>query len=110
MGRSVATSGKHFLKCYAKLASMALQIERPLWVFRPKLHCFDHLILEIKSVVDRGGHPLNPLAYSCAMAEDFIGRASMLSRRASAMTCEKRVIQRYLAAANAVWSKEMKEK
>ena len=41
-----------------------------------------NLILEMKCVVDRGGKPLDSLAYSCG-AEDFIGQAIMLRRRQS---------------------------
>jgi len=59
-----------------------LQFKGPKWVFGPKLHSLDHLILEMKSVVDRGGKPLDSLAYSCG-TEDFIGKASMLRRRQS---------------------------
>ena len=33
------------------------------------------------------------------MAEDFIGRASLLSRRVNARTTHQRVLQRYLAGA-----------
>lgn len=102
----IVETGKHFLKCFAKLAELSLAASKPLFAFRPKLHYFHHLVIEMQSVLNAGGLPLNPLAHSCAMAEDFIGRASLLSRRTHAITCEKRVIQRYLAGAMAIWKKD----
>ena len=54
-----------------------------------------------------GGHPaLNPLSYSCSVAEDFIGRASPLSRQVAAVTAEKRVLQCYLAGVQDIWRKD----
>lgn len=106
MAQKIVEAGMHFLKCYSKLAGLALAAQRPLWGFRPKIHYYHHILVEMQTVLNRSGKPLNPLAYSCAMAEDFIGRAAMLSRRTHATTCEKRVIQRYLAAACAVWKKD----
>ena len=98
-------SGMYFLRCYSKLATTAIDLGRPLWVYKPKIHYFHHCLLDIKVVLDRGAKPLNALAYSCAMAEDFIGRASFLSRRVSSRTTQLRVLQRYLAGAFDVWKR-----
>lgn len=106
--RSLATravdSGSYFLKSYLKMASMALLNQQPLFVFKPKLHYFHHILIEMKLVIEKGGCPVNPLAFSCSVAEYLIGRASRFSRRVASQTCEKRVLQRYLAAVHAVWS------
>lgn len=93
----------YFLRAYSKLASLALGMSRPLWVFKPKLHYYHHILVNMRSVLQQGGEPINPLAYSCSVAEDFIGRASRISRRVAAQTTEKRVLQRYLAAAKVAW-------
>lgn len=102
----IVDSGLTFLRAYAKLASLAYHQHLYLFVFRPKLHYFHHLLLEISCALNSGGLPLNPLAYSCSAAEDFIGRASLLSRRTAAATTERRVLQRYLAGAADVWARE----
>lgn len=100
------STGMHFLRCYSKLASKALELERPLFVYKPKIHYFHHILIDLQCVLQRGGKPLNPLAYSCAMAEDFIGRASLLSRRVSPVTTQWRVLQRYLAGAFDIWHRD----
>lgn len=104
--RTTHESGMHFLKCYSKLATKALSLQRPLFVFKPKLHYFHHVLTDINLTLANGGKPLNPLAYSCAMAEDFIGAASRISRRVSARTTQLRVLQRYLAGAYDVWHRD----
>ena len=69
----VVESGMHYMRCYAKLASKAHALHRPLWVYKPKIHYFHHILLQIKDELYRGAKPYNVLAFSCAMAEDFIG-------------------------------------
>ena len=83
------------------MASMALLNQQPLFVFKPKSHYFQHILIEMELVIEKGGCPVNPPAFSCSVAEDFIGRASRFSRRVASQTCEKRVLQRYLAAVHA---------
>lgn len=99
----IVDAGLTFLKAYAKLASEAHKAGRPLWVYKPKIHYFHHILHDMKAAISKGHKPLNPLAFSCAMAEDFIGRTSLLARRVSAMTTETRVLQRYLLAAFVAW-------
>ena len=102
----IVDSGLTFLRAYSKLASLTYHRQLYLFVFRPKLHYFHHQLMDIRCTLNSGGFPLNPLAYSCSAAEDFIGRASLLSRRTAAATTERRVLQRYLAGAADVWARE----
>ena len=95
-----------FLRSYSKLAGLGLQMERPLFVFRPKIHYFHHVLLEMRHFASQGYKCLNPISYSCSQAEDFIGRTSLISRRVAATHSERRVLQRYLAGVFDVWSKE----
>lgn len=106
LARRIVASGLLFLKAYAKLASLTYEKGLRLFVYKPKIHYFHHLMLQMRSTLNSGGMPLNPLAYSCSAAEDFIGRASLLSRRTAAATTEKRVLQRYLAGAADVWARQ----
>ena len=107
--KKIVDSAMTFLKGYSKLAGLSLALSRPLFVFRPKIHYYHHIVLEMRSTVTQNKKPLNPLAYSCSQAEDFIGRASLLSRRVSALTTETRVVQRYLAAAYTAWKSSEQE-
>ena len=103
----IVDSGLHFLKCYAKLATLSHKDwDRPLFVYRPKMHYYHHILLQMKQVIAKGEKPLNPLSYSCSQAEDFIGRASLLSRRVASGSTQTRVLQRYLAGAFQVWHKD----
>ena len=106
LAEQIVGDGLTFVQAYAKLASLAYASSRPLFAYRPKLHYFHHILLEMRVTVRKGGRPMNPLAFSCSSAEDFIGRASLLSRRTAAQTTERRVLQRYLAAAHDVWTRE----
>ena len=103
MANKIVDAGLTFLKAYSKLATAAHALLRLLWVFKPKIHYFHHLMLDMKSNIINGNKPINCLAFSCSQAEDFIGRTSLLSRRVSAMTTETRVLQRYLIAAFVAW-------
>lgn len=102
----IVDAGMTFLKCYAKLASAVHKLGRPLFVYRPKLHYYHHILLDMRRLASQGHRPLNPISYSCSQAEDFIGRASLLSRRVAAGHCQKRVLQRYLAGAFQVWQQD----
>ena len=100
----IADRAMRFMWLYVKLATVSAERGRHLFAFRPKGHYFHHLILRLRAA-SLSGHPcLSPLAYSCSAAEDFIGRASMLSRRVNARTVQTRVLERYLAGASYVWS------
>lgn len=93
----------HCMRCYAKLASKAHALHRPPWVHEPGMHDFHHILLQNKSELHRGARPYSILAFSCAVAEDFIGRAPLLSRSVDARATRHRVLQRYLAGAFDEW-------
>ena len=105
-GRRIFAAGMGFLKGYSKLATLAFQAKRPLWAYKPKLHYFHHIILQLGNDSAAGRKSMNCLAYSCSQAEDFIGRTSLLSRRTAAKTGQKRTLQRYLAGALQIWRGE----
>ena len=102
----VVNAGMSFMRGYSKLAALAHGAGRPLFVYKPKIHYYHHILLWMHERGVAGKPAVNPLAWSCAMAEDFIGRISLISRRVSALSNEKRTIQRYLLAAYAAWQRE----
>ena len=100
---SIGRDGLLFLRCFHKLASLALELRRPLWPFRPKIHTLHHLILDMVQASRDQTPSFNALAVSCSQSEDFIGRTALLSRRVSATTSQSRVLQRWLAGASIQW-------
>ncbi|CAE7244235.1 UPF1 [Symbiodinium sp. CCMP2592] len=99
----IVADGFRFLRCYSKLATLALAQGKPLWPYRPKIHVLHHFIIDMKQACDMGTPALNPLSVSCSQAEDFIGRTALLSRRVAANTAQGRVLQRWLAGAMQQW-------
>ena len=95
--KAIVSSGMLFLKTYSKLAELAAS--RPLFTYGPKTHFLRHVILELQAARLKRVAGLNLLSVSCSAAKDFVGRTALLSRRVSAMTCETRVLQRWLAGA-----------
>ena len=97
------------MTAYARMATLAFNKKRPLFIYKPKLHYLHHAIVELDRAVTQNTPSLNPLSYSCASAEDFIGRCSLLSRRVAAVSAQRRVLERWLAGAMAVWQSETTE-
>ena len=102
----IVKSAFKFMKSYSHLATLALKDGRPLFKYSPKGHYLHHIVLDIRSAQMKGHPALNPLGFSCASAEDFIGRVSLISRRVSAATVEKRTLQRWLSAAMQQWNSD----
>ena len=100
---TIVHAGLAFLKCYARLATLAWELGRPLWKYTPRVHYFHHMVLQLDTAQRGNNAALNPLTFSCSAAEDFVGRVSLLSRRVSARTIDVRVIQRWLAGAMSRW-------
>lgn len=102
----VSTQGLAFLRCYASMAR-AMFNDNCQWLFPlyPKLHIFHHLMLDVKFTAERVSMCVSPMAYACQMDEDTVGKASRLSRRVNIRKVSQRVLERYLTAAYAAFSK-----
>ena len=104
--KRIVNAGMTFLQSYAMLATLAYRAGRPLWTFRPKIHYFHHILLDLHSAAQRNVPQMNVLAASCSASEDFIGRTCLVSRRVAATTAETRVLQRWLAGAMGIWNSQ----
>lgn len=58
--------------------------------FRSKVQ-YHHLLLDMRTILNRGGKPLNPLAFFYAMAEGFIRRASIITLKIAAVQFERKI-------------------
>ena len=94
-----------FLRRYSQCATAAYQDREILFVLQPKLHALQHAAVDLLTGAKTGHDTLNPLSVSCQMSEDLVGRPSRLSRRVSARTTVKRVLQRYLQSCYTEWVK-----
>lgn len=100
---AVAESGYNFLAGYAELALLSWQDALGWFAQHPKVHALEHSFEELESQAAKFGFALNPLAYSAQMDEDFVGKASRLSRTVHPKRASRRTMQRYLCAARMVW-------
>ena len=96
--QSCCEHGLHFLACYAKLAGLSYRKGSCRFNLTPKLHCFHHVCLALRSQGHNSSFVLNPISQCTFQDEDFVGRVSRLSRRVSPRLQSLRTIQRYLVA------------
>lgn len=96
--REAAQLGLQFLRRYARLALLAHQQSRRLWLVMPKHHALHHLLISMLQESEKGP-VMNILCTSVQQDEDFIGRGSRLSRHVSSINTSDRMIDRYLQAA-----------
>ena len=102
----VAEQGLQYLSCYQELALQMYRSNRQhLFPLYPKLHVMHHILLEVKSKGTAVKTAMNPMAFSCQMDEDVVGRASRLSRRVNIRKVAYRTLQRYLVAAHGAFVK-----
>ena len=105
--RDISNSGLLFLRSYAICASMAFARGARRFCMVPKLHFFNHILLELRqqSESKTARWACNPLTYSVQLQEGFIGRPSRLSRRVSARKHAVRTLQRVLACMHAEYKR-----
>lgn len=48
--------------------------------------------------------PINPAATSCWGGEDFVGRVARIVRKLHRQSCDRRIVDRYLASLTQVWA------
>ena len=86
----IAEDGLRFMRRLAWLAKQATKDERALWLLTPKVHIMHHLLLkDMLLPAQQGISPMNVLAWSVQMDEDFVGVSSRLARACGrAYMCE----------------------
>ena len=69
----------------------------------PKCHMFDHVVYKMKEQSQRAECVENPIIYSTASDEDFIGRFCYLTRCVSPRQRILRSLQQYLTQVYLFW-------
>ena len=93
--RAISDEGLNFLRGFKKLASMALRRGNPRYQIVTKLHFWAHICWDLRFQADTGYPVLNPLAYSCQMDEDYVGKVCSLSRLCHGRTMHFATLQKY---------------
>ena len=65
-----------------------------------------HFGLDLVHGADKNEYVLNPLAWSCQMFEDYVGRPSRLSRRVNIRQLHSNTIDRVLAAVETAFNEQ----
>ncbi|CAE7897038.1 unnamed protein product, partial [Symbiodinium microadriaticum] len=96
--------GLEMVSAYTRCAALALSRSLARFKLTPKYHMLMHVIYQLQ--LDRDAHrtPLNPLAYSCQMPEDFINRIATLARSVSPRYVPARSLYLYKVALARAWA------
>lgn len=101
----IINAGWHFLKAYARLAFLSHQAKESRFPLLPKAHMLYHVVHWMKVQRLAVAWVENPIQYSCASDEDFIGRFCALTRAVSPRQRILRSLQRYLSQVSLYWGR-----
>ena len=82
-------AGHSYLVCYSNLARLCLHQRRCAYKVRPKMHYFQHMLLEMRAT------RINPRAVYCMHDEDFMGKISKIAAKVHRSTVAKMTLFRY---------------
>ena len=94
----VVRVGKAMLRFYADCASQAFRRGLSRFKYNPKFHMLCHIVQWLEYDLGQGLQPINPIAASCQMPEDFINRVSTLSRSVGPRKTAQATIDLYKVA------------
>ena len=89
-------SALQFLAVFNILAARSYELGYPRYKLTCKLHMMGHLAHQLREEGLTHHKVLNPLAASCQIDEDMVGRVCALARACPAATMHERVLQKYL--------------
>ena len=93
-----------FIRNYAQAALLSHQQGQYFWNLTPKFHYLLHVEHDMRQHMNTGcKHIFNPVLYSTAMAEDSVGRLSMMTRTVHPSNVSQRTAQKYLLDVKARW-------
>ncbi|CAE7807449.1 STRN3 [Symbiodinium sp. CCMP2592] len=88
---------------YTQIAAMAHSRSLPRFKLTPKYHMLMHVVHQLLVDKEANRSPVNPLAYSCQMPEDFINRIATLARSVNPRFVPERTLYLYKVALAKVW-------
>ena len=99
----VALLGIEMIQSYTRCAAMAVSRSLSRFKLTPKYHMLMHVVYQLSQDKDANREPVNPLAFSCQMPEDFINRVATLARSVSPRFVPARTLELYKVALTKVW-------
>lgn len=99
----IIRAGFHFLKAYGRLAFLSHASAVSRFPLVPKCHMFFHVCHDMKMQQQACCWVLNPISFSTASDEDFIGKYCLLTRCVSPRQRILRSLQRYLTQVYVYW-------
>lgn len=96
--------GMSFMQDLQYLADVCSRHKLNRYYLQPKTHAMQHSWYFLVKQGLKAGVAINPLAESCPMSEDFIGKFSRQSRRVSSRTVMSRSLEAYLIKLRSVWN------
>ena len=102
--RTISNYGCKFLRRYGELAHQSRISNKNLFMYPPKVHIIQKIMLHVHRAAEQSRPHLNPIALSVQQDEDFISRPARLCRRVSGFAvASERVASRYLQACYSQW-------
>ena len=103
----IANALLQYIRCYMLQAHLVFEENLKYYSLIPKLHACHEIWFEMdrQLSIRNAGWILNPIVETCSVDEDFIGRAALISRSVSPRLMSLRVLNRYLAQINAMWTR-----
>ena len=100
----IAKNMLQFVRAYAYEAFLSLQKKKMnMFPMVPKLHLIHEISFTMTHQASKACWVYNPIAETCSMDEDFVGRCAVLSRSVSPRLNALRSLQRYLAQIQMTW-------
>ena len=96
--RSLIEHAMVYMQLYLELAQRSLRQRKSRWKLRPKCHYWHEILLQLQTC------PINPAATSCWGGEEFVGRVARVVRKLHRQSCDRRIVDRYLASLTQVWA------
>ena len=103
-GKRLASMGLTFLQTMSSCIAMCVRANRCLFKQQPKTHMLFHAFATMWQDSVAHGYCLNPLATSCQMLEDHIGKTCRSSRRVDPRQTSYRTLQASLINAGMKWA------
>jgi len=103
--KTLANALLQFVRAYLLLAHMSYELGENKFGLIPKVHALHEVAMEMFRQCDVSEWVLNPIAETCSVDEDMIGRVAVLSRSVSPKIIARRSLARYLAQINIVWAR-----
>ena len=96
--RHIAEHGRALMREYISCAEKAFDLQFCRFKYAPKLHIFGYMVLNLEKSIQAQTWIMTPIAYSCQLDEDTVGRISTLSKSCCLKTVHESTIRKYLVS------------